>query len=126
MTSFSKSNQNREICVRTFPLSGMGVGITTSKAESRSVATMRSWSPRSYMSRTLPRAEVARPGKFVSQSTVIAGADDTDVFPLTERRDCSAARREVKENDGGFFVGKARAEREQRAKAANHRKNPES
>src|SRR5580765_3528599 len=32
------------------------------------------------MSRTLPRAEGARPGKFVSRSTVIAGADDTDFF----------------------------------------------
>src|SRR5262245_22771608 len=72
------------------------------------------------MSRTLPRAEGARPGKFVSRSTLIAGADDTGVFPLTERRDCSAARREVKENRGGFcwkgWKPSARASRASRHK----------
>src|SRR6516164_1530256 len=55
------------------------------------------------MSRTLPRAEGARPGKFVSRSTFIAGANDTDTAPERRERDFSAARREVKENNRGFF-----------------------
>ena len=42
-----KSNQNSDICVSTRPLSGIPFGITTSKAEMRSVATIRSWLPRS-------------------------------------------------------------------------------
>ena len=42
-----KSNQKREICVRTWPLYGMGLAITTSNALIRSVATMMSLSPRS-------------------------------------------------------------------------------
>ena len=36
------SNQKRESCVRTAPFSGIGVGSTTSKAEIRSVAIIRS------------------------------------------------------------------------------------
>jgi 8-oxo-dGTP pyrophosphatase MutT (NUDIX family) len=41
------SNQNRERAVRILPLSGMPLGITTSYAEIRSVATINSLSPRS-------------------------------------------------------------------------------
>ncbi len=49
-------NQKLEICVSTMPFSGIGVGRTTSKAESRSVTTMSSRSGAySYTSRTLPR-----------------------------------------------------------------------
>ena len=49
-----RSNQNRESPVRTRPLSGMGVGSTTSNAEMRSDATSSSRSPKPYSSRTLP------------------------------------------------------------------------
>ena len=54
VTSLSLSNQNRLIWVRTRPLSGMPLGMTTSYALMRSVATITSRSPRSYRSRTLP------------------------------------------------------------------------
>src|SRR5689334_2953943 len=52
-----RSNHQAERRVRTSPLRGMAVGSTTSNAEMRSVATMSRWSPRSYVSRTLPRAK---------------------------------------------------------------------
>ena len=42
-----KSNQKREICVRIFPLPGMPFGITQSKADILSVATIKSISARS-------------------------------------------------------------------------------
>ena len=49
------ANQNRDRPVSTRPLSGIGVGRTTSNADSRSEATSRSWpSPMRYRSRTLP------------------------------------------------------------------------
>ena len=50
-----RSNQNTDRPVRTLPLSGIGVGSTTSYAEMRSEATISRRSPRSYISRTLPR-----------------------------------------------------------------------
>ena len=37
------SNQKLAICVRTTPLSGIGVGRMTSNAESRSLVTMSIW-----------------------------------------------------------------------------------
>ena len=43
-------NQKAEICESTAPLSGMPFGITTSKAEILSVATMRYSLPRSWVS----------------------------------------------------------------------------
>src|SRR5712691_5874024 len=50
-----RPNQNRDRPVRTRPLSGIGVGSTTSKALSRSDATRRRRSsPTAYRSRTLP------------------------------------------------------------------------
>jgi phosphoribosylaminoimidazole-succinocarboxamide synthase len=50
------SNQNFDMRERTRPLSGMPFGSTTSNAEMRSVATISSRpSPRSNVSRTLPR-----------------------------------------------------------------------
>ena len=49
------ANQNRDRPVSTRPLSGIGVGRTTSNADSRSEATSRSVSAStSYRSRTLP------------------------------------------------------------------------
>jgi hypothetical protein len=50
------SNQNTDICVSTLPLSGIGVGITTSYAEMRSEATISRSPSSSYISRTLPVA----------------------------------------------------------------------
>src|SRR5690348_3997582 len=56
-------NQKFESCVRMRPLSGIGVGMTTSNADSRSLATMTSRSPpASYTSRTLPRRKSVAPG----------------------------------------------------------------
>src|SRR5437764_7039673 len=50
-----RENQNRDRPVRTRPLSGIGVGRTTSKALRRSDATRsRRSSPTAYRSRTLP------------------------------------------------------------------------
>ena len=50
-----RANQKRDSPVSTRPLSGMGVGSTTSNAESRSDATSSSRSAsRAYRSRTLP------------------------------------------------------------------------
>src|SRR3954451_10576024 len=49
-------NQNADRPVITAPLSGMGVGWTTSYVEMRSLATMRIRSPISYLTRTLPLA----------------------------------------------------------------------
>ena len=43
----SSLNQNRLIAVRILPLPGMPLGMTQSKAEMRSVATISSASPRS-------------------------------------------------------------------------------
>src|SRR5450830_1718250 len=54
MISVVASNQKREMPVRTRPLSGIGVGRTTSNAESRSLATRSRRSPTSNRSRTLP------------------------------------------------------------------------
>src|ERR1035437_5184488 len=54
MMSAVRSNQKREMPVRTRPLSGMGVGRTTSKADIRSLATSSRRSPTSNRSRTLP------------------------------------------------------------------------
>src|SRR5436305_13700753 len=51
-----RSNQKRESPVRTRPLSGIGVGSTTSNAEMRSDATSSSRSPNAYSSRTFPDA----------------------------------------------------------------------
>ena len=51
-----RPNQKCERPVSTRPLSGIGVGRTTSKAEIRSDATIRSRSPKPYISRTLPEA----------------------------------------------------------------------
>src|SRR5271157_24012 len=47
-------NQNRDSPVSTRPLSGIGVGRTTSNADSRSLATSSRRSPTSNRSRTLP------------------------------------------------------------------------
>ena len=41
------SNQKADICVNTQPLSGIAVGNTTSNADTRSVVTSSSRSPRS-------------------------------------------------------------------------------
>ena len=51
-----RPNQNCERPVSTRPLSGMGVGRTTSNAEMRSDATISSRSPKPYISRTFPDA----------------------------------------------------------------------
>src|SRR3954447_9600479 len=53
-------NQSTESPVSTLPLSGMGVGWTTSYVEMRSEATMSRRSPRSYISRTFPDARRGR------------------------------------------------------------------
>src|SRR5687767_4330376 len=56
------ANQKFESCVRTLPLSGIGVGSTTSNAERRSLATITRWSaPASYTSRTLPSRKRTAP-----------------------------------------------------------------
>ncbi len=56
-------NQNAESPVSTRPLSGIGVGSTTSNAEIRSEATSASSpSPASYSSRTLPEPMWASSG----------------------------------------------------------------
>ena len=71
MTSRSVSNQNSESCVSTRPLSGIGVGSTTSKADRRSVAT----SSRSLADLVevahLAAGKKLSPGKFVSQTTAL-------------------------------------------------------
>src|SRR4051812_36127032 len=51
-----RSNQKSESPVSTRPLSGIGVGSTTSNAEMRSEATISRRSPKPYISRTLPEA----------------------------------------------------------------------
>src|ERR1035437_6563011 len=54
MTSAVWANQKRDRPVSTRPLSGIGVGRTTSKAAMRSLATSSRRSPTSNRSRTLP------------------------------------------------------------------------
>jgi hypothetical protein len=57
-----RANHQRDIWVSTAPFSGIGVGRTTSKALMRSVATIsRVPSPRSKVSRTLPRRKTVKP-----------------------------------------------------------------
>ena len=51
----------------TAPLSGIGVGCTTSYVEILSLATIRMRSPRSYISRTFP---LAMSGRSVTGGTV--------------------------------------------------------
>src|SRR3954454_11050792 len=53
-------SQNADRAVSTIPLPGISESITTSNAEMRSLVTMRSWLPRSYISRTLPRLKGGR------------------------------------------------------------------
>src|SRR5439155_11693806 len=55
-SSAVRSNQNTDSAVSTRPLSGMGVGMMTSKALIRSDATISIVSPKLYISRTLPEA----------------------------------------------------------------------
>ncbi|MBA7650172.1 hypothetical protein ES703_57974 [subsurface metagenome] len=47
IVSLVRLNQKEDRAVRTFPLEGIGSGRTQSKAETLSVATMRSSSPKS-------------------------------------------------------------------------------
>ena len=63
-----RSNQNTDRPVRTLPLSGIGVGSTTSYAEMRSEATISRRSPRSYISRTLPRLWRVSPASSAAAS----------------------------------------------------------
>src|SRR6185312_446486 len=65
MTPFRRSNHHAERRDSTSPLRGTPPRSTTSNDEMRSVATISSWSPRSYVSRTLPRAK--RFGRSVSR-----------------------------------------------------------
>src|SRR5919205_2008142 len=69
-----RANQNADSPVSTFPLSGIGVGCTTSYVEIRSEATMRMRSPRSYISRTLPLASSGRSATVGTRCTVAAAA----------------------------------------------------
>ena len=62
MMSAVRRNQNRESVFRTSPLQGMVVS-TLSKAEILSVVVIRSSSPRSRTSRTLPRLRRAAGGR---------------------------------------------------------------
>jgi hypothetical protein len=64
-----RANHHAESRVRTSPLRGTALGSTTSKALTRSVATINSASPRSYTSRTLPRT---RSGKGRSVAATVA------------------------------------------------------
>src|SRR4051812_31441883 len=75
-------NQKADRPVSTFPLSGIGVGCTTSYVEIRSEATMRMRSPRSYISRTLPLASSGRSATVGTRCTVAAAA----VVPGPRRR----------------------------------------
>ena len=52
------------------PLSVMGVASTESKADILSEATIRTSSPRSYMSRTFPRVRSGTPGRLVSKTVL--------------------------------------------------------
>src|SRR5258705_2623885 len=80
-----RPNQNRDRPVRTRPLSGIGVGRTTSKALSRSDAIRsRRSSPTAYRSRTLPerRKESASGlagGMDLGLQTIESGDDGGDV-----------------------------------------------
>src|SRR6266478_2235224 len=56
-------NQKAESWFSTAPFFGIGSGRITSKAESRSVATKRSVSPRSKTSRTFPLRSFLIPGR---------------------------------------------------------------
>ena len=55
-----RPNQKADSPVSTAPLSGIGVGCTTSYVEILSLATIRIRSPRSYISRTFPLAMSGR------------------------------------------------------------------
>ena len=75
-----RANQKFEMEFSTRPLSGMGSGSTTSKAESRSVVTISIDSASiSYMSRTLPvwiffrpRSAVVCTGGLVLSCSIVA------------------------------------------------------
>ena len=67
------SNQKCEICVSTSPLRGMPLGMITSKAEMRSLATSRKRSPRSNTSRTLPERTFLMPGRSSCQNWFVHG-----------------------------------------------------
>src|SRR4051812_2800780 len=95
----SRLNQNVESCVSTRPLSGIGVGNTTSNAERRSLATITSLSPpASYTSRTLPRRQrrapftsdsrSAAPGSVISAAVLVRSFGQQSFELLApERRD---------------------------------------
>src|SRR5690606_28259229 len=70
-TCASSWNQNADTCVRTRPLWGIPSFITTSKADTRSLATSNRSSPISKMSRTLPRLLRVRPSSETSMSGVV-------------------------------------------------------
>src|SRR5215212_11071867 len=71
-SSSVSSNQNVESPVSTAPLSGIGVGWTTSYVEIRSEATIRIRSRRSYISRTFPAARSGRSATVVTGGMLAA------------------------------------------------------
>src|SRR5688500_5273461 len=86
---FVCANQKFESCVRTRPLSGIGVGSTTSNAESRSLATITRWSaPTSYTSRTLPSRNSTAPCTLdlVSVSCMTASLPTLDSRSFRQHR----------------------------------------
>src|SRR3954447_4843572 len=72
-----RSNQKTLSAVSTLPLSGMGVGWTTSYVEMRSEATIRRRSPRSYISRTFPDARRGR-SETGGMRRRLSGLEDDD------------------------------------------------
>src|SRR3954447_23901696 len=72
-----RSNQKTLSAVSTLPLSGMGVGWTTSYVEMRSEATMSRRSPRSYISRTFPDARRGR-SETGGMGRRLSGLEDDD------------------------------------------------
>src|SRR5581483_4435411 len=73
--SLIRSNQNPLSLLRIFPLSGMPFGSTTSNALTRSVATIRYFSPRSKISRTFPERTCTTPFR----STVVTACIEASI-----------------------------------------------
>src|SRR4051794_8771970 len=69
-----RRDHQAEMRVSTSPLRGTGSGITTSKALTRSVATISSSAPRSYTSLTLPRTRSGKGRSVVTSVGVRAVA----------------------------------------------------
>src|ERR1700751_4621014 len=82
ITSVSWPNHHSDSCVSTRPLSGIGVGRTTSYTLTRSEATMMRSPPSAYRSRTFPEYASSTHAPHQHQKPTSVSGNDGPLLPL--------------------------------------------